>query len=58
MTTFDADKYVYEAVRAGVSGFLLKDASAAQLIVAARSVAAGDALIDAVITRRLISGSR
>jgi DNA-binding NarL/FixJ family response regulator len=58
VTTFDAGKYVYEAVRAGVSGFLLKDASAAQLIVAARSVAAGDALIDAVITRRLISGSR
>ena len=58
MTTFDAGKYVYEAVRAGASGFLLKDASAARLIVAARSVAAGDALIDAVITRRLISGSR
>ena len=58
MTTFDADKYVYEAVRAEVSGFLLKDASAAQLIVAVRSVAAGDALINVVITRRLISGSR
>jgi DNA-binding NarL/FixJ family response regulator len=58
VTTFDAGEYVYEAVRTGVSGFLLKDASAAQLIVTARSVAAGDALIDAVITRRLISGSR
>ena len=56
MTTFDAGEYVYEAVRTGVSGLLLKDASAAQLIVTARSVAAGDALIDAVITRRLISG--
>jgi DNA-binding NarL/FixJ family response regulator len=55
LTTFDADDYVYEALRAGVSGFLLKDAPAEQLIVAVRSVAAGDALIDPVITRRLIS---
>ncbi len=55
LTTFDADEYVYEALRAGVSGFLLKDAPAEQLIVAVRSVAAGDALIDPVITRRLIS---
>ncbi|MFY9931527.1 MAG: response regulator transcription factor [Streptosporangiaceae bacterium] len=55
LTTFDADEYVYEALRAGVSGFLLKDAGAEQLIVAVRSVAAGDALIDPVITRRLIS---
>ena len=55
LTTFDADEYVYEALRAGVSGFLLKDATAGQLIAAVRSVAAGDALIDPVITRRLIS---
>jgi DNA-binding NarL/FixJ family response regulator len=55
LTTFDADEYVYEALRAGVSGFLLKDAPSDQLIVAVRSVAAGDALIDPVITRRLIS---
>jgi DNA-binding NarL/FixJ family response regulator len=41
LTTFDADDYVYEALRAGVSGFLLKDAPAEQLIVAVRSVAAG-----------------
>ena len=55
LTTFDADEYVYEALRAGVSGFLLKDAAADHLIVAVRSVAAGDALIDPAITRRLIS---
>jgi DNA-binding NarL/FixJ family response regulator len=55
LTTFDADEYVYEALRTGVSGFLLKDAPAEQLVLAVRSVAAGDALIDPVITRRLIS---
>ncbi|HEX4063108.1 MAG TPA: response regulator transcription factor [Streptosporangiaceae bacterium] len=55
LTTFDADEYVYEALRAGASGFLLKDAPADQLITAVRSLAAGDALIDPVITRRLIS---
>jgi DNA-binding NarL/FixJ family response regulator len=55
VTTFDADDYVYEALRAGVSGFLLKDAPADQLVTAVRCVAAGDALIDPVITRRLIS---
>src|ERR1700735_5017996 len=55
LTTFDADEYVYEALRAGVSGVLLKDAAADQLIVAVRAVAAGDALIDPVITRRLIA---
>ncbi len=55
LTTFDADEYVYEALRAGASGFLLKDAPADQLITAVRSMAAGDALIDPVITRRLIS---
>jgi DNA-binding NarL/FixJ family response regulator len=55
LTTFDADEYVYEALRAGASGFLLKDAPADQLISAVRSLAAGDALIDPAITRRLIS---
>ena len=55
LTTFDADEHVYEALRAGASGFLLKDAPADQLITAVRSLAAGDALIDPVITRRLIS---
>src|SRR5260370_9788696 len=55
LTTFDADEYVYEALRAGVSGFLLKDAPADQLVTAVRSLAAGDALIDPVITKRLIS---
>jgi DNA-binding NarL/FixJ family response regulator len=55
LTTFDADEYIYEALRAGASGFLLKDAPSDQLLVAVRSVAAGDALIDPVITRRLIA---
>ena len=55
LTTFEVDDYVFEALRAGASGFLLKDAPSDQLIVAVRSVAAGDALIDPVITRRLIA---
>jgi DNA-binding NarL/FixJ family response regulator len=55
LTTYDADEYVYEALRAGASGFLLKDAPADQLVTAVRCIAAGDALIDPVITRRLIS---
>ena len=55
LTTFDSDEYVYEALRAGVSGFLLKDAPADQLITAVRCVAAGDALIDPSVTRRLIA---
>lgn len=55
LTTFDADEYVYEALRAGASGFLLKDAPADHLVTAVRSLAAGDALIDPAITRRLIS---
>jgi DNA-binding NarL/FixJ family response regulator len=54
LTTFDADDYVYEALRMGASGFLLKDAPPDQLIGAVRSIAAGNALIDPVITRRLI----
>ena len=54
LTTFDSDEYVYEALRAGASGFLLKDAPAEQLIAAVHCVAAGDALIDPSVTRRLI----
>jgi DNA-binding NarL/FixJ family response regulator len=54
LTTFDSDEYVYAALRAGASGFLLKDAPREQLIAAVRSVASGDALIDPSITRRLI----
>ncbi|WP_188186769.1 response regulator [Nonomuraea sp. SYSU D8015] len=54
LTTFDLDDYVYEALRAGASGFLLKDASAAQLAEAVRVVAAGEALIAPAITKRLI----
>jgi DNA-binding NarL/FixJ family response regulator len=55
LTTFGADEYVYEALRAGASGFLLKDAPAAQLIAAVHSVSAGDAIIDPSVTRRLIA---
>ena len=54
LTTFDLDEYVYEALRAGASGFLLKDASAGQLAEAVRVVAAGDALLAPPVTRRLI----
>jgi DNA-binding NarL/FixJ family response regulator len=55
LTTFDADEYVYEALRMGASGFLLKDAPPDQLIGAVRSIAVGNALIDPVITRRMIA---
>ncbi|WP_242906209.1 response regulator [Actinomadura terrae] len=55
LTTFDLDDYVYEALRAGASGFLLKDASASELAEAVRVVAAGDALLSPSITRRLIA---
>jgi DNA-binding NarL/FixJ family response regulator len=54
LTTFDLDEYVYEALAAGASGFLLKDASAEDLISGVRIVAAGDALLAPSITRRLI----
>ncbi|MER6396475.1 MULTISPECIES: response regulator transcription factor [unclassified Kitasatospora] len=54
LTTFDVDDYVYEALRAGASGFLLKDAPPADLIAAVRVVAAGDALLAPSVTRRLI----
>ncbi|WP_406007677.1 response regulator transcription factor [Streptomyces sp. NBC_00637] len=55
LTTFDLDEYVYDALRAGASGFLLKDASADRLAEAVRVVAAGDALLAPVITRKLIA---
>ncbi|WP_033222324.1 response regulator [Kitasatospora phosalacinea] len=55
LTTFDVDDYVYEALRAGASGFLLKDAPPADLISAVRVVAAGDALLAPSVTRRLIA---
>jgi DNA-binding NarL/FixJ family response regulator len=55
LTTFDLDDYVYEALRAGASGFLLKDAPAADLINAVRVVAAGEALLAPSVTRRLIA---
>ena len=54
LTTFDVDEYVFEALRAGASGFLLKDVPPEQLCWAIRSIAAGDALIDPTVTRRLI----
>ena len=54
LTTFDLDEYVYDALRAGASGFLLKDASADQLADGVRVVAAGDALLAPRVTRRLI----
>jgi DNA-binding NarL/FixJ family response regulator len=54
LTTFDIDDYVYEALRAGASGFLLKDAPPADLIAAVRVVAAGEALLAPSVTRRLI----
>ncbi|XVV14791.1 response regulator [Actinoplanes sp. CA-131856] len=55
LTTFDLDDYVYAALRAGASGFLLKDAPAADLIQAVRIVAAGEALLAPSVTRRLIA---
>jgi DNA-binding NarL/FixJ family response regulator len=54
ITTFDVDEYVYAALRAGASGFLLKDAPPNELLGAIRVVAAGDALLDPSVTRRLI----
>jgi DNA-binding NarL/FixJ family response regulator len=55
LTTFDLDEYVHQGLRAGASGFLLKDAIPTDLIAAVRVVAAGDALIAPKITRRLIA---
>jgi len=54
LTTFDSDEYVYEALRAGASGFLLKDVQPAQLIDAVRVVARGEALLAPTVTRRLL----
>jgi DNA-binding NarL/FixJ family response regulator len=54
LTTFDVDEYVYEALRAGASGFLLKDAPADDLSAAIRVVAAGDSLLAPAVTRRVI----
>jgi DNA-binding NarL/FixJ family response regulator len=55
LTTFDLDEYVYQALRAGASGFLLKDTPPADLLAAIRVVAAGDALLAPGVTRRLIA---
>ena len=55
LTTFDLDQHVYEALEAGASGFLLKDAPATQLVQAIRAAAAGDALLAPRVTRRLIA---
>ncbi|HSH58992.1 MAG TPA: response regulator transcription factor [Acidimicrobiales bacterium] len=55
LTTFDLDEHIYEALQAGASGFLLKDAPAHQLVHAIRAVAAGDALLAPSVTRRLIA---
>ena len=54
LTTFDLDEYVYEALRAGASGFLLKDTPPEQLVQAIRVVAAGEALLSPAVTRRVI----
>jgi DNA-binding NarL/FixJ family response regulator len=54
LTTFDLDEYVYEALRLGASGFLLKDVTAAQLVEGVRVVAAGDAMLAPTVTRRLL----
>ncbi|WP_229070598.1 response regulator transcription factor [Actinoplanes sp. DH11] len=55
LTTFDLDEYVYAALRAGASGFLVKDATAAELLTGIRLVAAGEALLAPRVTRRLIA---
>jgi DNA-binding NarL/FixJ family response regulator len=54
LTTFDLDEYVYDALRAGASGFLLKDRPPEELVHAVRIVSAGDALLAPAVTRRLI----
>jgi DNA-binding NarL/FixJ family response regulator len=55
LTTFDIDEYVFEALRAGASGFLLKDATADQLTAAVRTLAQGNALLDPAVTQRVIT---
>jgi len=54
LTTFDLDEYVYEAIRAGASGFLLKDVQPVELVDAIRVVAAGNALLGTTVTKRLL----
>jgi DNA-binding NarL/FixJ family response regulator len=54
LTTFGEDRFVFEALRAGASGFLLKDSRRGQLLTAVRTVAAGDEIVDAAVTRRLV----
>src|SRR6201993_4617506 len=54
LTTFDLDEYAFGALRAGASGFLLKDVRPAELVAAIRTVAAGDAVISPRVTRRLL----
>src|SRR4051812_9268578 len=55
LTTFDLDEYVYEALRAGASGFVLKDDPPEQLLAAVRTIAAGEALLSPTVTRRVIA---
>lgn len=55
LTTFDVDRYVYEALRAGASGFLFKDVTPEDLVAAIRTVAAGDMLMASAVTRRLVA---
>ena len=55
LTTFESDEYVYQAIRAGASGFLVKDSEPAELIHAVRVVARGDALLSPSVTRKLIT---
>jgi DNA-binding NarL/FixJ family response regulator len=54
LTTFDLDEYVFEALRAGASGFLLKEATAEELVTSVRTVAGGECLLDPAVTRRVI----
>lgn len=55
LTTFDGDSFVYDAITAGASGFMLKTVSPGQLIDAVRTVAAGDAILDPAVTKRLLA---
>ena len=54
LTTFDLDEYVYEAIRAGASGFLVKDVAPADLAAGVRTIASGDALLAPSVVRRLL----